>query len=180
MTLKEATADLHKEAESLPLIRSIFAGKVDKQAYADYLYQLHLIYVTMEDIADELGVTDGIQNIKRAHLIREDIVELLGPTEKNHFFRKPTLEYFDYLRSIREDSVKIAAHMYVRHMGDMYGGQMLKKVTPGKGRMYDFLNLEELKTTFRDRLRDDMAEEARIAFQHNINIIKEYDDLGSS
>jgi heme oxygenase (biliverdin-producing, ferredoxin) len=174
MSLKEATADLHKEAESLPLIRSIFSGKVDKQIYADYLYQLHLIYVAIEEIADEQGVTAGIEEIKRSSRVREDIVELLGPTEKNHFFRKPTLEYFDYLRSIRYDPDKILAHMYVRHMGDMFGGQMLKKVTPGKGRMYDFFGLEDLKKNFRERLKDDMADEARIAFQHNINIIREY------
>jgi heme oxygenase (biliverdin-producing, ferredoxin) len=179
MTLKEVTADLHREAESLPLIRSIFEGRVNKQSYADYLYQLHLIYVTIEEIADELGVTRGIEVIKRSHLIRQDIVELLGPTEKNHFFRKPTLEYFDYLRSIRNDPDKILAHMYVRHMGDMYGGQMLKKVTPGAGKMYDFDDLDTIKTEFRRRLTDDMGAEARVAFKHNINIIKEYNDLGS-
>jgi heme oxygenase (biliverdin-producing, ferredoxin) len=179
MTLKEATADLHREAESLPLIRSIFEGRVNKQSYADYLYQLHLIYVTIEDIADELGVLRGIEAIKRSYLVRQDIAELLGYNKSNQFIRKPTLEYHDYLKSIHNDPDKILAHMYVRHMGDMYGGQMLKKVTPGAGNMYDFDDLDTLKIEFRRKLTDDMGDEARVAFQHNINIIKEYDDLGS-
>lgn len=179
MTLKEATADLHKEAESLPLIRSIFEGRVNKQAYADYLYQLHLIYVTIEEIADELGVIRGIEGIKRSHLIRQDIAELTEIEEK-YTLRKPTLEYRDYLQSLRGDSDKILAHMYVRHMGDMYGGQMLKKVTPGTGKMYDFDDLDRLKSEFRNRLTDDMGIEARVAFKHNINIIKGYNDLGKS
>ena len=36
------------------------------------------------------------------------------------------------------------AHIYVRHFGDLFGGQMMKKVVVGSGKMYDFKNRSEL------------------------------------
>jgi heme oxygenase len=33
---------------------------------------------------------------------------------------------------------KIAAHIYVRHMGDLSGGQMIKRKTPSRNYYYDF------------------------------------------
>ncbi len=63
--------------------------------------------------------------------------------------------------------------MYVRHFGDMYGGQMIRKRNPGSGRMYDFDNVEELKTTVREMLHDDMAEEANRCFEFAMELFEE-------
>ena len=40
--------------------------------------------------------------------------------------------------SIKDDADKLMAHVYVRHMGDLSGGQMIAKRVPGEGRMYKF------------------------------------------
>jgi len=34
-----------------------------------------------------------------------------------------------------DDPHKVMAHVYVRHMGDLSGGQMIKKKIPGAGKM---------------------------------------------
>ena len=68
------------------------------------------------------------------------------------------------------------AHLYVRHMGDLYGGQMIKKKVPGSGKFYEFTNREELITNIRAKLTDDLGEEANVAFQHAINIMRELNE----
>jgi heme oxygenase len=67
----------------------------------------------------------------------------------------------------------ILAHIYVRHFGDMYGGQMIRKRNPGSGTMYDFDNVDELKTTVRSMLNDDMAEEANRCFEFAMQLFEE-------
>ena len=55
--------------------------------------------------------------------------------------------------------------MYVRHFGELHGGQMIKKKIPGNGIMYEFEgDTKYLIEEFRKLLDDDMAEEAKICF----------------
>jgi heme oxygenase len=57
------------------------------------------------------------------------------------------------------------AHVYVRHMGDLSGGQMIRTRVPGKGTMFDFhQSIDELKERIRDKLNDSMADEAKVCF----------------
>lgn len=173
-TLKELTAEKHKEAESQPFIKSIFAGEVDKAKYIDYLYQLLCVYKKLEQYGDELGLFSGMEGIKRYSAMEDDYVALL---EKPPYplIRKSTDEYVSYLKEISNDADKIMAHIYVRHMGDLFGGQMLAKLLPGPNSMFRFENMPQLINTFRSKLNVSMADEANTAFQYNINILKEYD-----
>ena len=70
----------------------------------------------------------------------------------------------------------ILAHIYVRHFGDMYGGQMIAKRNPGSGSMYVFEDVEELKTTVRAKLNDDMADEANRCFEFAMQLFEELGD----
>ena len=67
--------------------------------------------------------------------------------------------------SIKDDPKKLLAHIYVRHFGDMAGGQMIAKRVPGSGRMYQFENADALKASIREKLTDDMADEAKVCFK---------------
>ena len=51
-TLKELTSEKHREAESQPFLKSIFAGNVDRKKYSEYLYQLLMVYNVLENKAD--------------------------------------------------------------------------------------------------------------------------------
>ena len=44
-----------------------------------------------------------------------------------------TQEYIDHMRAIMDDADKLMAHVYVMHMGDLSGGQMIAKRVPGEG-----------------------------------------------
>jgi heme oxygenase len=173
-TLKELTAEKHKEAESQPFIKTIFAGTVDKEKYTDYLYQLLYVYKTLERFSDIHGLFDDMRGLKRTEEIEKDYCELISeppyPTVKSS-----TEDYVKYLQSISHEPNKLMAHVYVRHMGDLFGGQMLAKLLPGPNNMYRFSDIPGLITKIRSKLDISMADEANKAFQFNIDILKEYD-----
>jgi hypothetical protein len=62
-------------------------------------------------------------------------------------------------------------------MGDLAGGQMIAKKVPGAGRMYQFENPEILKMAIRDRISDDMAEEAKVCFGFATDLFKDMMEL---
>jgi len=178
-TLKEATKEKHAIAESLPFIKSIFEGTVDRVQYCDYLYQLHFVYYTLENHGCNLGLFNDIEDLLRASFVRKDFVELASKNYKN-ICNSETNKYLKYLDDIFYDDIynrrnRIMAHIYVRHMGDLFGGQQLSKLVPGSASMYKFNNLVHLISEMRKRTSIDMAAEANIAFDFNIAILKQYD-----
>ena len=67
------------------------------------------------------------------------------------------------------------AHLYTWHMGDLFGGQMIKKIVPGKHRSLEFADSKTLMTNIRAKLDDSMADEANVAFSWAIKMMREYD-----
>ena len=65
--------------------------------------------------------------------------------------------------------------MYCRHMGDLYGGQIIKKQVSAisSGKFYEFKNPDMLKANIRAELTDDLGDEARTAFTWAIEMMKE-------
>ena len=106
--------------------------------------------------------------------IHNDITELEAGLEDYIPTMYPVVEqYLDHLLNIKDDPNKLMAHIYVRHMGDLYGGQMIKTKVPGSGKMYDFENMQECVGSIRAIQNDEMAEEANKGFQYIINILDE-------
>jgi heme oxygenase len=176
-TLKELTADVHAEAESQPFIKSVFAGNVDKGKYTSYIYQLTHVYGLMEILSNNHALFEGIENLKRADAVQKDWMELCEDIGTTVFtINESTLRYLQYLDSIKDNPKKLLAHVYVRHMGDMFGGQQLAKLTPGNGHLYKFEDIPSLVRAVRSKLDISLADEAIIAFKHNIEMVKEYND----
>ena len=175
-TLKDLTLNKHREAEEQSFIKSIFKGRVNRNKYIDYLYQLLVLYQNLEWHGTRLGVFTGIENIKRAKAIELDYYDLIGEAASSGKLNTSTINYINYLETIKDDTTKILAHVYVRHMGDMFGGQMLAKLLPGSNRMYQFENLPQLVANVRQKLDVSLAEEANVAFTHNINMLKDYNE----
>jgi len=173
MSLKEATQDLHEKAEKNPFARLLLSGDIDEVTYACYLFNLLVIYKEIEDIAERNGVLDGIEDIKRADLIAEDIKELNVDPSKIVMFPS-TLQYLTRLSHFEVTNPSdILAHVYTRHFGDLYGGQIVKDFVPGSGKMYDFENRKELIDKTRAKLHEGLAAEARVAFQHAIYLFED-------
>jgi heme oxygenase len=58
-------------------------------------------------------------------------------------------------------------------MGDLSGGQMIKKKVPGSGTMFDFADKDTAKEIIRSRINDSMADEAKICFDFATSLFKE-------
>ena len=174
MSLKDLTWEHHKYAETRPFVKVLFSGKITPEAYATYLYNQHKCYDLLEAIAMMHGLMNDYPTIRRAPAILEDFNELWTseelPTEV------PTIKvYHEHLMSIKDDPKKILAHLYVRHFGDLSGGQMIAKRVPGAGKYYQFDgDTTEIKNILRAKLDDSLAEEAAVCFKFAADM---FDDL---
>lgn len=167
MTLRESIAANHDKAESHRFVKFLLSGQISSIVYADYLFNQMLCYKKLEKLAKAHGLLDGIETIQRADKMRED---LNGLGFEGHIFES-TADYIEYLNSVPKE--QLLAHIYIRHFGDMYGGQMIKKVVPGKGAMYEFEDRAELIKKVRERLTDELGEEANRAFEFNLRLFDE-------
>jgi hypothetical protein len=59
-------------------------------------------------------------------------------------------------------------------MGDLFGGQMIKKMLPPPHRNLEFKDVEGLKNTLRAKLTDDLGDEAINSFNWAIKIMDEF------
>ena len=175
MTLKELTKEKHAEAESTQFMKAVFARSLPKDLWIDWTKQKSLFYNVIEAYADKLGLLEDLPGIKRSYYLFKDYTIMNGG-QISHSYRYPVLEYINYLHSISNDSKKILAHLYTWHMGDMFGGQMIKKVVPGSHLNLDFDDIPTLINSVRQKLSDDLGPEAICAFEWAIKMMKDYDN----
>lgn len=166
MSLKELTHEQHKRAETRPFVKVLFSGNVNPKLYATYLKNQHPMYEILEVCAMPHGLFNGLPEIRRAPAILTDFLELWGTDNTEQPKMCPVVnEYIKYILSIKDDPRKLLAHIYVRHMGDLSGGQMIAKRVPGSGKYYQFGdNPDAIKEAIRTKLDDDLADEARVCF----------------
>jgi len=172
MSLKELTKEKHTEAERTPFMHAVIKGKIPKEIWADYTYNKMLWYGAIETKARSEGLLDDIKGLDRAHALYLDAKEMTGGN-----FPKFCQEAIDYHRYILDlPPGKVAAHLYVWHMGDLFGGQMIKKILNYvPHRNLEFADVEGLKTAIRTKLTDDLGDEANNAFEWAIKVMHTYD-----
>lgn len=169
-TLKELTHSNHELAEAHPFTKLLLSGNIPENVYADFLYNQQAIYISLEAVAERKGLLSGLDGIERSAQIGNDFNNL--PKCKTTLYPS-TLKYVRYITNRNLSENQILAHLYVRHMGDLYGGQMIKKVVPGSATMYDFENRSELITALRQKLDISMAAEANECFGFAIELFTE-------
>lgn len=174
MSLKDFTKDLHEEAEKNPFAQRLLSGNISIDEYACYLTNLEPIYAAIENISQNRNVLVGIESIKRLALLQADLVELKELGATHCVLLQSTIQYVDYLNQIQDN--QILAHLYTRHFGDLYGGQILKTKVPGSGKMYEFDDRKALIEKTRMMLSDALGEESRVAFKYAISL---FNDLSS-
>lgn len=171
MTLREAVRDKHNEAEKHCFVVSLLSGEMRPEVYATYLVNQAACYRALETAAqDHMADLPGL---RRAELIELDAKELLG----DHYgpaLSPSTQRYVSYVKEV--PSNLLWAHIYGRHFADLYGGQLIKRVAPGACRMYHFNDRSALIAKVRERLTDDLAEEANKVFDFAIALFDEVAD----
>ena len=172
MSLKELTKDRHHIAETTDFMKLVFAGKMPLSVWANYTKNRTIWYSAIEHMAKRYGLLDDLHGIERTELLMLDYMEMtLGIIHPGEMLS--AIEYQNYIMNL-DSADRVMAHVYTWHMGDLYGGQMIKRMITAPSRSLDFENADQLKVNIRNKLKDTMADEANCAFDWAIKILNEY------
>jgi heme oxygenase len=172
-TLRELTAESHARAENTAFMRLFMAKALTEVEYMKYITQLSVIYTALEFAADKYGILQELPGISRVSNIRADVAELNAKLKSQSEIVWTTMTYHNQITQM-DNRDTVLAHFYVRYAGDMYGGQMLKSLAHGSGKLYDFGDsLPLLRQKMRELATPNLADEANLAFQKNIQLVND-------
>lgn len=188
---KTETRALHTAAERSPFMNLLLRGRMARPAYCALLRNLHVIYAALEPALERQAAHPLIGPICvpalwRTAALESDLQMLHGPGWSKEVMLQPaTLHYATRLRDIEVSQPGLLlAHAYVRYLGDLSGGQMLRRIVAnslaadasGALAFYDFgdpQRTRELKQAFRAGLAtaagfaaqsDELVDEAKLSF----------------
>ena len=197
--LKDTTWAAHQEAEEHGFTQALLDGGLDRAAYADMVAQHYFAYVPLEEAGralagDPVAGPFVLPELERVPALRADLAYLLGPEWADRIAPStPTEEYAARLRASAADPAAFVAHHYTRYMGDVSGGQFIRRTAartyafPGTDgtAFYDFSALGSLpafKNRYRERLdavpaahHDRILTETAAAYRLNTDVLA---DLG--
>ncbi|PSK92281.1 heme oxygenase [Murinocardiopsis flavida] len=199
--LKAATWGLHEAAENHGFTDSLLAGTLPREDYTALVAQHYFAYAALEDVGRELADDPVagpflIPELFRLPALRRDLALLLGPNWHSRIeATRATGEYAARIRATAQWPAGYVAHHYTRYIGDLSGGQFIRKAVraaygfgDGDGAsFYDFAaigSLPKFKNRYRallDSLPVEAAEQERViaetraAYRCNIEV---FADLG--
>ena len=171
MSLKDLTKDKHTAAEATPFMKALFKKSLPIALWKDFTYQKSIFYRMIETKARRANLLGGLEGIERADLLLDDARRTAGPIVITRLHNELYTQYLENLN----DPTKIMAHLYVWHMGDLFGGQMIKKLVDAPTTALEFDEVDSMKEIFYAKINDDMANEANVAFDWALKIMGEYD-----
>jgi heme oxygenase len=174
MTLREATAELHSKAEKMEFNQRMLKGELTTKEYLNYLTEQYAIFEALELGLMRVGLNHLLTPFQRTFNIALDVVELWSEGEVEPNMKaayNTTRQYITYLDTLEEKDIQ--PHLYLNYMALLFGGQLLKVRTPGKGKMYDFDQRDLLISTIRDMQKNEWADEVNKGFEFIINILDE-------
>jgi heme oxygenase (biliverdin-producing, ferredoxin) len=196
--LRSGTQQAHSNAEHTEFMSKFVRGAVDKNTIGKLLGNLYFVYSQLETELECHQTHSVVSNLYFSELNRrgsleKDLAVLYGDNWQSKVFPTPNAQA--YISRIREVSAAqpelLIAHAYTRYMGDLSGGQALKKIAKGVLGLkedecinfYEFTQIDDLnqfKVKYRDALNnltldealvDRIVEEAIIAFSLNIKMM---------
>jgi heme oxygenase len=133
--LRAETSLLHRKAEHTGLMSQLLKGKATRAGYCRLLRNLHALYAALET---GLGRHAALPSIAPIHLpeltrttaLESDLQALHGHGWERDIKLTPgAADYAHHLQQLAlERPALLAAHSYVRHLGDLHGGQVLGRV----------------------------------------------------
>ena len=200
--LRAATAARHRAAEASGIMPRLLAGRLDRAAYAALLRNLHALYEALETALDRHAASPVVSPVRlpalyRAPALGRDLDHLWGAEWPRLPLCQAMRGYVARIGALAAGAPGLlAAHAYVRYLGDLSGGQVLRKVIvrafglrDGQGvAFYSFG--EATAETAKARLRagldalpldaagaDALVAEALDAFERHIQLFLELDRL---
>ncbi len=139
LRLRDATSMLHRRAERAGIMPALLQGRLPLVGYVDLLTQLERLYGALERGLDAGGAPAVPPALRRLSALRGDLALLRARAAAGGIVppAPPLAITRHYTRRLAwlagRDPVRLAAHAYVRYLGDLAGGQALRRVV---GRAY--------------------------------------------
>lgn len=197
--VKEASRELHQRAESSRYMEELLGGRLSLRRFADLAVQHYFIYRALEEAADSMR-DDPIaapfirDELMRVPALEADLQALAG--DGWQAVAAPIDATREYCRRITDVCFGwpggFVAHHYVRYMGDLSGGQFIKRkvqklygIGPESGTAFYTFTIPDL-TAFKNgyrRLLDEapwsaeesgrIIDEVLVAYQLNTRLLDE-------
>ena len=186
--IKDLTYEKHRNAERQEFVKTLMSGNIDEQLYATFLYNQLQCYSTLEKYGMHNSLFNQTPGLQRAESLHYDY-KTLWKGEEPPVITESTKEYIKHIESIQDDAEKLYAHIYVRHLGDLSGGQMIMRKTPGPNRYYKFKHnqVKEYKRIVREIVNNylnvyqvNIVAEANYCFDSATRLFGEMYDLGQT
>nr|YP_010835309.1 heme oxygenase [Cryptomonas gyropyrenoidosa]WFQ82984.1 heme oxygenase [Cryptomonas gyropyrenoidosa] len=133
--LREGTSKSHSMAENVSFVKSFLGGVIDKNSYRKLVSNLYFVYVAMEEEMEKHKTHEVIKPIffpelNRKISLEKDLEYYFGPNWRSSIsLSEATKLYVDRIRTISAQKPELLiAHAYTRYLGDLSGGQLLKKI----------------------------------------------------
>jgi heme oxygenase (biliverdin-producing, ferredoxin) len=192
--LRERTRDLHMQAERSGIIADILQGRATRHGYVLLVRNLLPVYQALEEKLTEYAASPLVGPLARPELVRAAAIEADLRSLSGDATATPMLpaaaNYVNAIaRASRGDGGRLIAHAYARYLGDLSGGQIVKRLlqrslnlSPASLSFYDFPAIADIaafKSDYRaaiDRAGDEsedfdaIVEESALAFELNIEL----------
>ena len=198
--LREGTTKSHSMAENVSFVKSFLGGVVDKKSYRRLVANLFFVYTAIEEEIEKNKNNTAIKAIyfpelRRKNSLIKDLNYYYGSNWVNQVEPSiATKNYIDRIHDIGKSQPELLiAHAYTRYMGDLSGGQILKKIAQNAMQLsgsqgtafYDFEEINDDKTfkkIYREALDnapindmqiEQIIAEANLAFNLNMRVFQE-------
>ncbi len=200
--LREGTKKSHTMAENTGFVACFLKGVVEKTSYRKLISDLYFVYQAMEEEIDRLVEDNhpvikfiGFKELFRKETLENDLRFYYGDNWNNEInISESAQEYVNRIRLVAKESPELlVGHHYTRYIGDLSGGQILKKIAKkamnleGENGLcfYEFKLIKdekEFKRSYSETLNnlpidkkiaDKIVQEANEAFLYNMKMFKE-------
>ncbi|XP_044289327.1 heme oxygenase 2 [Varanus komodoensis] len=206
--LKEGTKESHDRAENTQFVKDFLRGRIKRELFKLGTAALYFTYSALEEEMERNKDEPGFAplyfplELHRTEALAKDLEFFYGAGWREKIqCSEATRRYMERIRHVGQlEPELLAAHAYTRYMGDLSGGQVLKKVaqrtlklpSTGQGvQFYTFENIahpQQFKQFYRARLnaleldegtKRKVVEEANKAFEFNMQVFEELDKIGA-
>ncbi|WLT38789.1 heme oxygenase (biliverdin-producing) [Synechocystis sp. B12] len=197
--LREGTKKSHSMAENVGFVKCFLKGVVEKNSYRKLVGNLYFVYSAMEEEMAKFKDHPILSHIyfpelNRKQSLEQDLQFYYGPNWRQEVkISAAGQAYVDRVREVAATAPELlVAHSYTRYLGDLSGGQILKKIAQnamnlhdGGTAFYEFADIDDekaFKNTYRQAMNDlpiDQAtaerivDEANDAFAMNMKMFNE-------
>ncbi|MBE9124615.1 MULTISPECIES: heme oxygenase (biliverdin-producing) [unclassified Coleofasciculus] len=198
--LREGTKKAHTMAENVGFVKCFLKGVVEKNSYRKLVGNLYFVYSAIEEEMERHRTHPVLSKLyfpelNRKKSLEQDLYYYYGSNWREEVKPSPAAQaYIQRIQGVSASEPELlVAQSYTRYLGDLSGGQILKKIAQramnladGEGTaFYEFQEIPDEKA-FKDEYRqalndlpidqataDRIVDEANAAFGMNMKLFNE-------